>query len=363
MANQPKRLTDEATRNVVPSGPSAQLDLTLSLTPPPPVSLYSSRQADLPGDGEFMGFANREPELEEFLLHPKGQHYLFDAPAGYGKTCLLRHVGKMMEQEKGFRCVYVDVSQHSRIKSLAVSIAKELVGTTLDFSRSETSRIGLALGAGIANQLKGDLNIKGICLLFDVDHSPDDGTLHLLRVIVEDFLPVVYHNYQHNSPLVQGRKPGFQVAIAGRYLNSVLNEYTKPRPSYVCRPLKPFNFKTVEDIVERVVVPDVNHLSEKDAKTDICADFAADLLFFSGGHPGCIAEILEEYRRNSIFPQYFFTQCLQEIQEIVQSHARKVRESIPSDLRGVVEKLCVYRNINASIFRSADRDQANRLVT
>ncbi|MCP4524792.1 MAG: hypothetical protein GY833_02585 [Aestuariibacter sp.] len=265
-----------------------------------------------------INFVNRADELKEACDSHAPQYILFDAPAGYGKTELLKTV-----EQRHFRdnwlCTFVEIPQDV---NSALGLAKQLAaqagypGNLAHFS--DVKAVGHRLG-GFFDERLTSLKSPGVILLVDnierLPHSEIDAFL-------SDFLVAV-------------QSPAMRVRLAGRYVGSIWEKQAKKHNfTFKVIPLTPFRFRYVKDTV-RLLLP-------SQAMPDLCA---AHLMHVTGGHPGCMAKIIEHMSVTQSVEQDFALHQ-DEYKKIVLSVAHEIRESIPEPLRDIFDVLSVFRRYN-----------------
>jgi hypothetical protein len=274
----------------------------------------------------YVNFVNREEELRESCGRYALPYLVFEAPAGYGKTQLLKAIGQQHFRD-GWLSVYVEASQDL---SSAVDLAKEVTKQadySGDLSRlSDVRSMGLTLGGALSQRLES-LRGSGLILLIDsVERLPQaevnafaNFLAEIQRVIGEDNL---------------------RVHIAGRYIGSSWKKWAQG-PNFNVRALAPFKFEYVKQTVCSLLPSQENF--------DL---YAAHLMHITGGHPGCMARIIENTDVIQSVED-FFEAREDEHQEIVLSVAHKIRNSIPEALQGAFDVLSVFRRYNYRLLNMA----------
>jgi hypothetical protein len=264
-----------------------------------------------------INFVNRNSERKRASATHATAYTLLDAPAGYGKTELLRAI----EQDYfglNWLCVCIDVPDDDRS---AMGIIGELAKHTAlppdFFARSDSiSEAGIKLSTALYSRLSS-LDAPGLVVLIDnAERLPEDQ----IGPFLNDCLGAISRNLE------------LRVCCAGRYIKSSwIRQASKAGPRFSRIPLTPFRFRYVEDTV-RSLFPGQNELALR----------AAHLMYMTGGHPGCMAEILE--RMDFVQPvEEHFREHQDEYREIVLKAIAEIGRPIPAHLQNVFDDLSVFR--------------------
>ncbi|MBD3270148.1 hypothetical protein GF376_01335 [Candidatus Peregrinibacteria bacterium] len=267
-----------------------------------------------------VSFVNRKEELTDSSANYAAPFLLYEAPAGYGKTELL----KAIEHEhfrKGWLCAYVKVDQEAP----SVTHVLENVVTAFGYHDllplcENVSSVARALAAALKVRLesfeRGHKEVGAILLVDNIELLP----LREADVFLNQFLP-----------LMQATLSVFRIRLAGRYTTSSWARKAK-KCKLVVHPLTPFKFNAVRDTIRL----------KSERQLDLRA---AHLMHVTGGHPGCIIEILERMNFDEPVEQHFALND-DKYKRIVLSTASQVRQSIPPKLRDVFDTLSVFRRYN-----------------
>lgn len=299
-----------------------------------PSNLFDKMLTKVYTQGSKIKFINREEALslaEESYGPP---YLLFDAPAGYGKTQLLWEI----EQRyllKGWICYYIETVQ-------TVTTARDLVQTLASSANLFRRLPGLDdlrfSGEVIAEMLKTRVELagaQGIALLIDsIERLPDEERNsfrnHFLRSLIEAFTDNTFEK----------QRPSLRIMLAGRYLSVDWKKTDWAFPLEV-KSLKPFNY----DIV-LTAIRNSNEEYLGDLKT-----WAAHLVHMTGGHPGCIAEMLPLIESIQSVEEHFVNHR-EAYRNVVLAIINKVRSSIPKHLQDIFDRLSVFRRYNVRLLRS-----------
>lgn len=293
-------------------------------------------------------FINREDELKQILSSFASPYHLVDAPAGYGKTSLLKELRRRFE-EQNWISVYVSVQEHRSLPDVAQALAAQLgVSLTLD---PDARRLGLNLGRAIVQQhgddfaQKGVDSRRGVILFIDVDKRPWTSLLPTVDALFVDFIPGVEYSLRSLDFFKESHNP-FRVVFAGRYLAGKTPP-TSPLPLTILK-LTPFNYEVVRDSA-RVYLSDQRGVGQ----------LAAHLMHYTAGHPGCMARVLELYQERGYPPDEFFRYSAEEIWEnIVWPEADAVHNDIRRGLRRIFDDLSILRCLEYGVLRRLLKEAA-----
>lgn len=233
-----------------------------------------------------IGFTNRDEERKR-LAYVSGAptlYFVIDAPAGYGKSTLLRQLQKEYNAKK-WAYSLVQVSEESNIEDLDVALHTnfELDGQNLTLTRNRFSS-GTTLGRSLVSRFQSELpDGRGIVILIDLDKKPNE---QLTENLFSEFIPNLFQTLERLETMKQ-RILKLYVIVAGRSLIATADNYRKTLSlSYI--PLSPFKF---EDI----------YSSAKDhfgigITDDFLKAVAGLAMCLGAGHPGCMSHIFHHFK-------------------------------------------------------------------
>jgi hypothetical protein len=170
-------------------------------------------------------------------------------------------------------------------------------------------------------------------LLIDIDKSPWNKLMETVGVLLVDFIPGM--EVALRGSLGELHNP-FRVILAGRYLC----RYRVDELPFKRCPLTPFGREPVRDAAKVF-------LGHKYAE-----QIVSHLMHHTGGHPGCMACVLDLYKRQGESPDQFFEDHADEILEgIVRKEAQAVRSNIPRGLSWYFDELSVFRYLSEDVLR------------
>jgi len=280
-------------------------------------------------------FKNREDEIVTILSSYAPPYYLLDAPAGYGKTRLLGELENRF-REQGWLCAYVSTRENRTLPEITYSLAQRLrveLPSTLDMSQ-----LGPGLAAALQEQKRSDLTRRGLVLLVDLDKEP---SLPILDSLLQDFVPRMQSSLLNLEFFANGHNR-FRVVLAGRCL-ARSEEVKHSGIRLTIYQLTPFEYSVVRDAAREYLVG---------YDDDRVAEIAAYVVVLTGGHPGCMAQVLELARTRGASARQLMEDYHDEIwREIVRPVVGDVREGIPSPKRGFLDRLSIYRRLDYATLR------------
>jgi hypothetical protein len=282
-------------------------------------------------------FTNREDDIDRILFPFAPPYFLLDAPAGYGKTELLKELERHFQHQE-WVCTYVSTGKCETLQDLTRELAQGLdVSLTLV---PDARRLGGKLAGALMSARASDI-IQGVALLIDL------GAKYPLLIeegLLDEFIPGVHKNLQ-GLEVFKTQQNRFRVVLAGRHLASQIK--ARPIPLAV-RKLTPFDYKVVQNTVR-------NYLAQYgDFVEAWISGLAAHLMYLTGGHPGCMARVLEMYvwEDGILHPDDFLCDRSEEIWEkVVRPVSDAIRNGIPRHLRTSLDELSVFRYLDYGILR------------
>ncbi len=266
-------------------------------------------------------FTNRENELQliQTLLGPA--YFILDAPAGFGKTALLKQLYTHFT-ENDWLCAYTAVDEHSTLPDLVKALADELNITHLlakkpgaEFlSQSRDTRPwGMRFGVALQKHWD-DLEKQGLVLLIDLDqHAPTA----IAKGLIDEFIPQVYSCLRALKTFTR-KQNRFRIVLAGRAL-------APPPKTIVPIPLRiiemhPFSYATLRDAT-RQFLP---QLAE-----DAIDQLAAHIFHLTGGHPGSASAALEIFQQQGGTPDFFMQFLGESIwRDVVRPFVEEIQENL-----------------------------------
>lgn len=281
-------------------------------------------------------FVNREDSLRNITRTHSAHFMLLSAPTGYGKTRLLNQVESQIGDE--FYCLNLKLDRH--INHSVLSIAKEILASIENISPQlsstiNPSRLGGAVGLKILHAL-GKQGKSKVLLIIDVLEALNSKHV---EPFLKDFLPAIVKVInQHHTQI------NLRIILSGRYISN-WELIASPILSLEPEPLNPFDFNAVYQTVSKF-----NATHEIKMNDGFLMPFASQLMIMTGGHPGCMAEILnsgdygmpiEGIKENE--DTYF--------KEIILPVIKKIESDISKDLKPIFDRVSPLRRFNTRLLQ------------
>jgi hypothetical protein len=277
---------------------------------------------------QLIEFVNRLSEIHLITNIYCPRYLLLSAPTGYGKTRLIEAV-KTELQKQDWLCVYLELAREKSytVQDLASGILyqidKEPVG---DSEVANPEKAGNAIGKRVLKASKKTQ--KNVILLVDETES-------LVDKVVQAFL---------NQCLVELNKMlspagiSLRVILSGRYI-SRWEQLPGLKIPLTSLPLTPFDFTAVQQTVNSFDSKSGFGLSEEHRR-----QFASHLMYYTGGHPKCMATILSE-----AYPGAIDSKEEEYYQKVVKPVIDEIKTHIPAELVNIFERLSTVRRFNARL--------------
>ncbi|MBN1452280.1 MAG: hypothetical protein JW963_14795 [Anaerolineales bacterium] len=292
-------------------------------------------------------FTNRQDDLDYFLARQCPPYVLLDAPPGYGKTELLRRLKQFFSDK--WECVHVIVKEHDSLDEVVYAIADEL--NLRDQLQEEPL---LPLNLRLASAIKGrwseistqtrDENGEGkngLVFLIDFDGRP---VLQLIKDFIEKLIADVQETL-HSLDSFDRLHHQFRVIIAGRYLAAQREIKQINAPPLKIHSLSPFDYDVICNSAG-------DYLPQE--KKLAMQQLAAHLLYWTGGHPECVAKTLRLYAAKNLGVDKFTRHFSDAVwDDIVQPAAASVHGGIPGQKgsKNIIDRLSVFRYFDTAILR------------
>ena len=212
-------------------------------------------------------FKNRVDELEAICKPSAPPLIVIDAPAGYGKTWLLREAKSRYEKKK-WNAIWVDLKEKNQ-QILIESYVYDKIGAGLSTKIDSNLEIHIAKA----------INIKyiKIILFFDNVHTLDKEELKWLKNKVFECKKGV-------------NIANFRVIFSGRYITSGDKRLIWQRFNIPLHFLSPFTYDHIREILEETITPP----RKRNELLDRCIENAKHIEELSCGHPKIITQLIRE---------------------------------------------------------------------
>ena len=282
-------------------------------------------------------FMNRVNEVQ-YITNPYSPTYmLVSAPLGYGKTRLLEIV-KSQFQSQGRFCVHCTLEKNHilSIEDLVGVILQELGVDTTQIGKHVTSfkEYGFLLAKEFVAHM-GKLQAHGALLLLDQVET-------LENQVASQFLNKVLPGLNRGLRSA-GYHDQLKVILSGCYVSEW--EQLSNLPLSLL-PVTPFNFPVVQQTVQRFMSNAQASLPIESAQ-----EIAAHIMYLTGGHPGCMIQLLKDFPVGWPAQEYFIGQQDQHYEQVIDPVINNVRQHIPRHLHNIFDRLCVVRRFNSRFLR------------
>ncbi len=280
-------------------------------------------------------FVNRLNEMQYITNIYCPPYLLISAPMGYGKTRLI-HAIKAQLQEQNWLCIHLELSREKSytIKKLTYVIFQQLGeehSENLDLITPEEA--GSLVGRYILQKLCETQQRNVLILVDEIESFEED----LAKQFLNQFLLAVKQGLNVVAKSIRLRS-----IFAGRNISHWKQVGSKIPLELMF--LTPFDFPAVYQTVENFSTK-----SDLDMHPDYKQGFASHLMYFTGGHPGCMVKILSQDFEYSIImvaskeKEYYETIVMPVIDEI--------KAHIPDELEEIFDTLSVVRRFNPRLLR------------
>jgi hypothetical protein len=288
-------------------------------------------QAVKHSQSEAIEFVNRVHEIQYITNLNSPQYLIISAPAGYGKTRLLERVQFQLKSQ-GWLCVFVklDRGRNYLINDIGAMILQEVAPISQQAQYDYTPE---EYGYEIARQLVEKFKVfSPIGVSLYIDEVESLGQCVAQRLINELISSLVdglnYAGYYGLSRII----------LSGRYvddLQRLSNEIIWQTYS-----LAPFEFSVIESTTGHFTRRVRYHFSR-----EVKQDIASYIMYLTGGHPGCVVEMLKHILPGWR-PEIYFDGLYE---RIVQPTITEIKSHLLSELVDIFETLSVVRRFNGDL--------------
>jgi nucleoside phosphorylase len=290
-------------------------------------------------------FVNRSNEIRELTATTtSGQCFLVHAPAGYGKTELLKEVQKRFLNDLEWECGRAVLTKAGTLKEAARQLAESL-GVAEGLDNDQGLSWGSCLGGALHREyLQAPPLGRGLALLIDLEGEP---SLKLLRALLREFIPEVLGSLLALTAF-SGNQCRIRIIVAARYLAdaSVVGNTRLSFPA-IPYPLSPFTYEVVLQSTQRYL----NAVNSSQV-----SDLAAHILHLTGGHPGGMAYALQLFSEKGVSLETFLDKFVHLIHKRIGAVAEAITKNLdrkyPHVRPIITETLSVLRYVD--IYALAD---------
>lgn len=296
--------------------------------------------------GQFqLKFRDREKILS-LIETGKFRRIVLDAPAGYGKSYLLRESKNRLEK-KGWLCIVVTLPfDDERVKSIGEIRSEIITGLEAEFSNDVPDPDDLLMGEF--------RNVKKFALMFDSIEADDNGKI------------VAWIREKIAEPLRRSGRKDYQIILAGRHVQRDQNPYewekwkgrlqNFPNDENPIEPLRQevlqaINVSNIQEILEDVLdfsgVPTLEDLHR----------VAEGIAWLSAGHPGIVEKLVDEWRANKYGQDFSPATSQDRLKSVFKSRILGCVEEL---LNGFSDKKIQLLRV-VSVFRQMDHNLLKNL--
>jgi hypothetical protein len=274
-------------------------------------------------------FVNRLNEIAFITNIYCPPYLLISAPSGYGKSRLLENIQECLQQQE-WRCFHLRLS---RDKDYSIQEFVHLLMKEINMDENEHLNLLTPENAGdmvsriILKTQKSEQ--KNVVIMIDEVEALEE---RVTRSFLNQFIPTLKEGLSCAEPPLRLR-----LICAGRQL-AHWKLWGDKLPLELL-PLTAFDFPAVYETVEKFAI-----VSDIRKNTEYQQDFAASLMHFTGGHPGCMVEILP--RAYGINIRLFEKDELMYYQTFAKPIIEEIYDHISEHLKSVFERLSVLRLYN-----------------
>jgi hypothetical protein len=295
-------------------------------------------------DKHVFPFANREKELKDITAIEEQAspiYYVVDAPAGYGKSEFLKELKTKFKQD-GRVCARVQIRVGDGIDAVIKGLVEEL---KQELGLNRVLKNDVNRFDALAKKIRDHIGDKSLVLLFDFDKVL--ATNELDRLVTE-LLPVILKALKASlgARLNANR---YRVIMAGRGIGRYLSS-SQYNMQFSKLTLSTFKYADVRESTEE----NLSDILDSDAIDQL----AAHTLYFTGGHPGCMAKTLIWFKNEGSSPDRFFEQNGGKVwTELVKLAVNDLLSEIDDSLQPYFYELSLFRRFDEGILREVIRDR------
>lgn len=289
-------------------------------------------------------FVNRVDEIDAITATASagGQYFLVDAPAGYGKTYLLNQLDERFKAKGKWDHAFVSVKKDCGLETLTYKLAEKL---EIKLNSDPDLGWGYRFCGALKKRYQSSQAPAGLVLLIDLDGEP---SISLLRQLLDEFIPQIWESLAELDAFSSAKPQSlFRVIVSGR--NVVVTKDIKTAHNYlplINHSLTPFTYDVICQSAR-------NYLPGFEKRR--MDQLAAHVLFLTGGHPGCMARVLQFFRLKQAPIDRFIADFGEIVwEQIVHDTSEKVWKGLPrkeKNFQEAINRLSIFRYVNNYILR------------
>ncbi|MCP4106268.1 MAG: hypothetical protein GY749_12130 [Desulfobacteraceae bacterium] len=301
---------------------------------------YPDRFEEKLTDSSHVPFVNQEEKIDIILSSYTSSYHLLDAPAGYGKTALLRKIEQELRKTH-FLCGYFSINEDRQTLPKLIKAMFDKFNFGEFPKNASPGRLIADLGNFVKQKRKKNAEMQGLVFLIDLEKSDKLSSSYLIKDLFEIFIPRMQRSLGSDNFFLSGSSR-FRVVIAGRYLTDLEEVRSTPLP-FLIHKLSQFSY---EILLHLARIYFKGNISEDDIKT-----ISSHIMSLSGGHPGYMAVLLEKYKEGCPPPDEFLDAYKEDIREIRNDKIGHIFENTDKELRDIMEMLSPCRRFDYLFLR------------
>jgi hypothetical protein len=300
-------------------------------------------------------FVNREYELRRICTLNGAQFALVDAPAGYGKSYLLREVRRQLcglsggppqkpgEGGSGTCCALVEFSDRLALERQVL----DAICQQLDIPPASVASVDDLAPELIAMTERSEdhgQKLTTVMLMFDnIDQIPMESVKTWL---VRDLIAGLDKGLDATES-----GPKLRAVLAGRFVASEWDARGKRHSlKFMLLPLSPFSRDIVEEAV-RLKVQEVRRTLDPSA----CRAMARGIVRLTGGHPRCMGQLIDHLAKRKFSINYegpgnYFDRIRDRVfRDSVRPVIDALMDKLDDRMSDLLSRICVFRRFDQRI--------------